>query len=181
MIDAKLHVVALAVLVLVTGGVHATQNRKPSVWREVSSKDGSFSVLLPHNDQGPEYLGTEMHLGPQATKITGHRVAGYEGDVVYRIDYFDLPPAEYKAYLEDACEQTVTKSEGRLTCKTLSLNGYPGMESKTTSNGEFGFLRYYFVKQRLYVVAVTRLKAGDVPKNLDEFLDSFKLIRNWSQ
>jgi hypothetical protein len=158
-------------------GQTSTQHN-PSEWRELLWKGAGCSVLLPHNSDSPEYLDSEIRLPRQTREIAGHRIVGYEGDTMYSIDYYDLPLSVSKNYLEYARKEGLAASNGRSTYRAISLDGNPGVEFKLQSGRHFALTRRYVVKQRLFLLAITKLERGPAPKNVDVFLNSFKLVTN---
>jgi hypothetical protein len=73
----------------------SVDRHNPSEWKELVVKAGRYTVLLPHNDESPEYFDAYLAMpsGNGAAKIPAHRFGGSEGDVMYMADYCDLPSA----------------------------------------------------------------------------------------
>ena len=168
-------IVVLLVLIITVFGQSAREHN-PSEWMEFRWKNAGCSVLLPHNSDSPEYLDAEIQDYGDVGKIKGHRVIGYAGDVMYSVDYYDLPPQVSKTYLQDVRKKTLRGAKGKVSYRAVSLDGNPGVEFKVRSKRHFALTRRYLVKQRLFIVAITKLDPGTAPKNIDMFLNSFKLI-----
>jgi hypothetical protein len=172
--------IVLLLVLRITMFGQSVREHNPSEWGEFLWKIAGCSVLLPHNSDSPEYLDAEIPHYGDAGKIKGHRVIGYEGDVMYSVDYYDLPPQVSKTYLQDVRKETLRRAKGRVSYRAVSLDGNSGVEFTVRSKRHFALTRRYLVKQRLFIVAITKLDPGSAPKNVDMFLNSFKLISDWS-
>ncbi|MEW6736094.1 MAG: hypothetical protein AB1489_32675 [Acidobacteriota bacterium] len=136
-------------------------------WKEFSSKEGKFSVLLPNtpnNDSTDKELKFKLNIGPRVYGIV--RTQEFQEGHTRR----DTLDAMAKGFM--------TVSQGRLIDKKfITINNYPGVSIKFETDDPQGITeaRYYLVGQYMYVlIAFTR--TGNSEDNADKFLNSFRLL-----
>lgn len=154
-------------------------------WKEFSSRDGGFSVLLPGtpvaHTQTSEYDGGKVEAHVFAWRGT------YSG---YGVTYFDVPrggdgtktASDFLAGGVDA----VARQAGAqlLERKDVNLGEYPGQYYRVrAATGLVMLGKMFAVKNRLYMlnVSMTDKGAPDLilksrERNAATFLDSFKLL-----
>jgi hypothetical protein len=162
------------------------QTQVPRDWKEVSSKDGGFSVALPGT---PEKDSEALDLPPfgktQVSSIIGHLK---QGQCLFMAQYNAFPRQITKDKdiegLFDATRDRMLKDEPGLKKvgeQRISWKENPGKEFDYKADSRKGKL---VVKQRVYLVNHQRfyvlwgMAADDVASatNVDAFLDSFKLV-----
>ncbi len=146
-----------------------------ATWREYTSTDGHFSVLM---------VGT-----PRQTENAGfHTVAcAPQKGVVYQVTYGDKPvdkefqgkPDGVEKYLYRTCEVLVGKLGGRLTeGKKIALGDIPGYEITVEVEApEPGVhrIRVYQSGDRYYQVEAFAPKDVVTSEQANKFFDSFKI------
>lgn len=154
----------------------SVDRHNPSEWKEHVVKAGRFAVLLPYNDDSPEYFEAYLTMpsGNSAAKIPAHRFGGSEGDVMYMADYCDLPADLSKRILADI--KTDLEKDPTATYKSISIDSHPGLEFEAHGPRGLEIGRVYLVGQRLYSLFVSRPENTTAPNNTGRFLASFRLL-----
>lgn len=153
-------------------------NAVGAAWKEFTSKEGGFSVLMP---------GTPKHTKDNlpAELVQHSFMLQLDGDhVTYLVAYIDYPkPAlgsadKIKKRMDVSRDGLVQPMKGKVQDeKTISLKGHPG-RSFTTKLPDGGTwpIRIYAVKQRIYQLAVMNDKGHGSSKEALKFLESFTLL-----
>ena len=157
----------------------------PKAWKEFSSAQGVFTVLLPGipTRQSRE---TDSAAGP-ADYIT---YTLQTEAAVYFIAYVDFPEVPYdekgvKKILDGGRDGALKTINGKLISETeISLRGIPGRALAVEGPGELLRARIYLAGLRLYLVMLVANKnqiatpesAGLYEAAVDRFLSSFKLM-----
>ena len=158
-------------------------------WKEVVSKEGGFTILMP-SAVGPAQTKEEKEsFGP--VKVTTQIAAVPDTKQVYVTAFSDLPEAEAAKGYEAVCKKMLTdmnkndKATKVASEKKITLGNVTGMEYRLEAGpgkgpGEISqaLVRMYLVKNRLYVVAAGALEGNLVEPDALKFLDSFKLADN---
>jgi len=150
-------------------------------WREYSSEDGSFSVLLPGTpDEQTETVTTE--LGDISLTIL---MAQPDESMIYFISYSDYPAAAVAAsdplsLLASARDSTVDSQGGSLTGQyRITLGEHPGLAfiADVKMEGRDAVLRArnYIVGNRLYQVFAMAYRESDSVDEMNRFFQSFRL------
>ncbi len=163
----------------------AAQNVKPNAvtpWKTYTAKQGRFSVLMPGE---PKMISAPVTLetGDKAT-MWGIAAAETATRTAYISAYMDMPIAiDPKSNLaQTSLEngiQTLVESHGYevISRSRFALKGYPGQEIRyRLQNGNTGRCRIFLVKARLYFLTVESVQDSLVQKNVDRFMQSFKLL-----
>ena len=161
----------------------------PKRWKEFSSQEGGFKVLLPGK--------------PQASDTTAKSAVGdlaihtftYQGVIGYTVLYIDYPanvqdPASTKKFFDamrDGGISNVAQANPRIVKETdFSLGGHPGRSLQIELAGDMVIrIRYIALKNRVYNLIATSRKAqanimgseNDYELIATAFLDSFQLTK----
>ena len=153
---------------------------KGASWKEFTSQEGGFSVLLPGQPK-IERQTTETAVGPLA--FTMHTVELSFGSVAYVASYNDYPPSlisddEKNAILDGVVEGALGPKANLKKSEPISIDGHPGREfTGTVKDGYEYTSRTYLVNQRLYQLNVVSTP-GKVPaEDKRKYFDSFKLLK----
>jgi hypothetical protein len=148
-------------------------------WKEFSSSEGRFSVLMPGTpSEKTSKVNTEV--GP--VDMFSFRVT--QEDSGYDVNYNDYPDAVVEAsdagsMLDGARDGIVSSLQGKLLTEfIISLDGYPGRDIRVEGpDGEHTVrTRLYLVDNRLYQLTVVTPKEDSFSKDVAKFLDSFELL-----
>ncbi|MBA2733794.1 MAG: hypothetical protein H0U54_12985 [Acidobacteria bacterium] len=168
-------VVAISIAVLWKFGNSASAS---SGWQEYKSQDDSFRVEMPVKPI--ERINSQMT--PTAGELQTHVMMGNQRQGVYVIAYTDYPDDTVDISFDSAAQEAVENAGGTLVSKkSVSLDGYPGMEIEMVISpdrirgGGRGICRIYWAAPRLYFVYIGAAESSDVYNTRTKFLDSFKL------
>ena len=146
-------------------------------WKEFTSKDGRFKVLMLGTPKQYK-LDTESDFG----KGVLHMNTVMVGKTMYGANFCDFPAeikkAPLKQVLDSSRDGTVANLEGKLASeRDIKLGAYAGREIQIEVAGgkQLFRVRVYLVDQRLHQVVVFGTKEAATGKDADKFLDSFKL------
>lgn len=156
----------------------------PKAWKEFSSAEGRFSVLLP----SVPTERVELHDSPVG-KLEVHNFT-LRTFAEYGVMYVEYPPnieeeGNVRAFLDNIRDGGVRRVKGTvLEEKDISLGGHPGRYMLVRIGDGYTLrAKTFVVKNRLYqVIIITRDK--DAPEGIikfheetaAKFLDSFKLV-----
>lgn len=145
----------------------------PKGWNEHVSEKGKFSVLLP-GVPTLLYQRGDAELGTVVVYVTKFE----KGAHVWQVAYSDLPviPPDAMADKKLLELRGVRNSADRGSAKTLTLNGNPALEFKTSfPDGKYvRVTRVILVKQRIYELwAITDARKA-ASEEVTKFFDSFK-------
>jgi hypothetical protein len=169
-------IVAILALCLLAG----CNSKSP--WKEFSSTEGRFTVLLPGS---AKEKSEESPYGQGTLTIHSCKLFREKEDETYRILYVDYPSSELERMgrnrvLDRAVQDVLsaTLSE-QLSKQEVSLNGVAGLEVKAKdATGKYlVFARVYLAGNRIYEVEVTCREKDLVSENVSKFLDSFQLTK----
>jgi hypothetical protein len=150
-----------------------------STWREVSSKEGGFSALMP-DEPKTNVIYTETRKGGLYT----HTISASDEEWnEYLVSWTEYP----KDSIEDrATEKTFNRmrdalvgfKEGKvLSDNALTLEGHPARAvTFETKDEQLTNVRFYFVENRLYQVMVHSRNGNKNAADAERFLNSFKLL-----
>ena len=146
-------------------------------WKEFTSKEGRFKVLMPGAPM-QDKAETESDFG----KGVLHMNTVQTGKTMYGAHYCDFPAAIKKVPLKQVYDSSRDGAAANLEAKLVSekdvkLGEHPGRETQIeVAGGKRLFrTRVYLVDQRLYQVVVFGTKEAATSKEADKFLESFKL------
>ncbi|MBA3453314.1 MAG: hypothetical protein H0T42_09510 [Deltaproteobacteria bacterium] len=150
-----------------------------AVWKAFTKKNANFSVMMPGTPK--EETATEQTAaGP--IKLWQASVIG--GTKAYFVSYSDLPKSTWKGdpktMLEGARDGAAKRVQGKVvTDRELKLaDRYPGREFKVLVGDKLELTqRVYLVKHRLYQVNMGCMVKGCTEAEVQEYLDSFKLLK----
>ena len=161
----------------------------PKRWKEFSSQEGGFTVLLPGTPQVSS--NTEQ---TQSGQLVTHTFS-YKGLIECDVIYFDCPinvedPSQVKKlfdYMRDGGLANVAKGNPRLIKETdFSISGHPGrfLHIDVAENTVIR-MKFIAVKKRVYSLVAASEKArpnvmgyeNDYQEIAMAFLDSFKLTK----
>jgi hypothetical protein len=149
-------------------------------WKPLTSKPGKFMVLMPGE---PKEQTQEVPTPAGKIKVTMYIVE--KDAIAYFASYNDYPPelvqkSDAETMLNGARDGAVANVKGKLTDeKKIKIDAYPGRDISFEALGGMFVARsrIYLVKDRLYQVMVLAPKANGLPKEIDKYLDSFKLTK----
>jgi hypothetical protein len=145
-------------------------------WKEFAPKEGKFRVLMPGTPEASE-VKFESEFGP----ATFHMNTVEEGESFYGAHYSDYTEAikklpvkrVYDASRDGAAENMKGKVVGEGDVK---LGAHAGREIRIEVDGRSLFrARVFLVGTRLYQVVYFGPKGAATSKEVDRYLDSFKL------
>jgi hypothetical protein len=150
-----------------------------SSWREVSSKEGGFSALMP-DEPKTNVIYTETRKGGLYT----HTVSASDEEwneylvswTVYPQDSIEAKATENTfRRMRDAL---VAFKEGKLLSDTpLTLEGHPARAfTFETKDGQLTSVRFYFVGRRIYEVMARMRNGTKNARDAERFQHSFKLL-----
>ncbi|MDW8365330.1 MAG: hypothetical protein RMK49_05760 [Abditibacteriales bacterium] len=149
-------------------------------WKEFRSPAGRFSVRLPGAPK-EDKQAIDTAAGKIDMFLFTYEVSN---DVAYLIIYSDYPEdlivnADKTKMLDGARDGAVKNVKGTLRSeKNISLSGWLGREIVIDTPDDPASTiksRMYLVKNRLYQVMAVMPKGKETSKDVDKFLDSFKL------
>lgn len=161
----------------------------PKRWKEFSSQEGGFKVLLP----GVPIVFDTTHQTPSGDVVI-HWVR-YKGVIGQDVTYIDYAvnvedPLAVKKFLDDVRDGGLTniaKGNARIIKEVeISVEGHPGRFIRIEmADGTVIRAKYVAVKNRLYSVSATCRKGrpnmmgseNDYEEMAMAFLDSFQLTR----
>jgi hypothetical protein len=153
---------------------------KGANWKEFTSQEGGFSVLLPGQPK-VERQTTETAVGPLA--FTMHTVELGFGSIAYIASYNDYPPSliadgDKNAILDGVVEGALGSKANLKKSDPISIDGHPGREfTGTVKDGYEYTSRAYLVNQRLYQLNIVSTP-GKVPaEDKRKYFESFKLLK----
>lgn len=171
----RFRLAAMSVAFLVAVG--ASQAQDKAEWKEFSSKEGRFKVLLPGKPQE-----RKQPVGNNIEQVQ-YLIDG--GDRAYLIAYQDdanfknADDAVVKQALGAGRDAAVASLKGKLLSqKEFKFDKkYSGLEFQIDipDSGIYRS-RIFMVKERLYQITVLGPKDVATSKEADKFLDSFKLV-----
>jgi hypothetical protein len=152
-----------------------------SEWREFSSRQGRFSVLMP----GTPKEETEVKEFPVVGRGETHLFVLASESGVCVAAYLDLPGLARqtqafcdsfgKGFLKSIGEATAKGAGGKVVKDTdISFGKDPGKEILIEAPAGLATARAYFIKRRGYQLIIAPA-AGSDPGNVKRFLDSFKV------
>jgi hypothetical protein len=167
---------SIALLLVAVGAISVSADDQPE-WKEFTSKEGRFKVLMPGTPKQQQH-DTESDFGKGVLYMNSVQA----GRTMYGANYCDFPAEIKKAPLKQVYDSSrdgaVANLEGKLAGeKDIKLDDYPGRELQIdVAGGKLVFrARVYLVDQRLYQVVVFGTQEAVTSKAAEKFLDSFKL------
>ncbi len=155
---------------------------KSNAWKPYSTKQGRFSVVMPGDTK---VISTPVNLG-SGDKSTMWGVISAEAATrtLYISAYMDLPASiDPKSQMaQDSLDQGIDgliagQGYDVISRTRFALKGYPGQEIRyQLQNGHTGRCRVFLVKARLYFLIVESEQDAPEQKNVDRFMQSFKLL-----
>jgi hypothetical protein len=169
------HAVPVLVLALLASAAGAAQNE----WKEFTSPEGRFRVLLPGKPE-VQKLAVNTALGPQDLHM--HRAAGSPHSFV--VIYTDNPEAALKdrggnQFLDDVRDGFMKSIRGKLVAeKKATVDSNPGREMLIEVPGGVNVVsRLCLVKNRMYQLVAIGPKEKSAAPEITRFFDSFKLVK----
>jgi len=150
-------------------------------WKEFSSKQGKFSVLMPGEPQ--EQIDDKEFPGVGKGQV--HLFSFSNDSGFYLVGYLDIPGLAGqtqafcdgfgKGFLDSIGEGTAKGARGSVVKDTdITIGNSPGKEILIQVPTGLATARAYFIKRRGYqLIAVP--SGTDGASNVKKFLDSFKL------
>jgi hypothetical protein len=157
-----------------------TPESAQSEWREFSSRQGGFSVLMPGTPQET----TEAKEFPIVGKGVIHLFVLANESGVYVAGYLEIPGLAQqsqafcdsfgKGFLKSIGEGTAKGAGGKVVKDTdISFGKDPGKEILIEVPAGLATARAYFIKRRGYQLLAA--PSGNDVGNVKKFLDSFKV------
>jgi TonB family protein len=154
----------------------------PNNWKEFSSTEGGFLVLLP-GKPSEEAQSVDSPFGKLDL-----RLLTLKSTALYTVMFVDYPQTadikDTKAFLDGLRDNGIKAAKGTLLEeKEIALDGSQGRFLKVQmSNGYISRTKFYLVKNRLYQLSIVTWDKNAPAEILrfhneiaDKFLDSFKL------
>jgi hypothetical protein len=136
-------------------------------WKEFTSAEGNFRILVPETPQ--QQIVAERNL---------HQFSAAAGTESYGLAYRDFPPnTDWENTVNSERDSIVNGLHGSVIDeKRTSVEGYPGKWIRFVGQNTSGELTIYFVEQRLYVLHAFVPNSVPRPENFSTFLNSFRLL-----
>lgn len=174
-------VIVLALLVFVGLWIlNAIKSPESEEWREFSSSEGGFSVLMP-GDPTKKIETVNTMFGPIDTPV----FSLVQKDAIYAVTYCEYPATLVQASTPDAILDNVfnsVKASGKLIGESIiSLNGCPGRELEVELEPEESDvlvtmkIRMFMIDNRICRAMVATPKGRATSEDAMKFLDSFKV------
>jgi hypothetical protein len=148
-------------------------------WREVSSTEGGYAVLLPAK---PERATREVMIGDM--RLVLHMASVHKNGMAFGIAHATLPSvtADGGRLLADARDALVRNIGGRITAeRTVLIGGRPAWEfaAEGTAEGEPMRLaaRLLATNDRFYQVVFVGRAGRGTESDVSMFLESFRLLQ----
>jgi len=147
-------------------------------WREVSSAEGGYAVLLPAK---PERASREVAIG--ATRLVLNMASVHKDGMAFGVAYAALPAAttDPDRLLSDARDALVRNIDGRLaTDRALDIGGHPTREfvAVGAAAGEPMRVRARVLaaNDRYYQIVFIGAAGRGTDSEVSMFLESFRLL-----
>jgi hypothetical protein len=147
-------------------------------WKEFRSVEGNFSVSMPGEvEVESQEIESEVGALPTYTFTATEKTAAY---VVAYTDYpadsiGDVDPAAILDGARDGVQESLNGTIVRE--RNITISGHPGRDLEMKSGEMQVRSNIYLVGSRMYqVIAVVPTK-GKMPKSVEKFLASFKLLK----
>ena len=136
-------------------------------WKEFTSAEGNFRILVPEAPQ--EQIVAERNL---------HQFSAAVGAESYGLSYADFPPnTDWESTVNSERDSIVNSLSGLVVDeKRTSVEGYPGKWIRFVGQNTNGELTIYCVENRVYVLHAFAPKSTPRPENFSTFLNSFRLL-----
>lgn len=159
-----------------------SQQSTPQEWREFSSREGGFSILMP----GTPKEEIETKEFPEVGKAVSHMFGFVDDSGFYMAGYVEIPglAKQSQEFCDDfgggflkSIGEAIANGAGGKVVKDMDISAGTRLGREILIDVPGGRLtaRAYFVKRRGYqLLAAPTASTGD-PGNIKKFLDSFKL------
>jgi len=148
-------------------------------WKAYQKKDANLEVMMPGTPK-EDSSTEETAAGPiklwQASFIATSKA--------YFVSYSDLPKSTWKGdpktMLEGARDGAAKRVQGKVVAdrELMLADKYPGREFKVVVGEKMELTqRVYLVKHRLYQINMGCMAKGCTDEEVQEYLNSFKLIK----
>ena len=157
----------------------------PDPWRQLTSEEGRFSVLIPGNPV-EEMQTIDSSAGPVSQYLFSVQKAGNELYVCAYNDFPDYIVDDYQVAFDAGRDGILRGTEGQIVDEQdLDIDGHPGRALTITRTIEGVEARqqvhFYLVENRLYqllvIMPADRFASADAAK----FFDSFTLLPESSE
>lgn len=153
-----------------------------SIWKPFSSQEGGFTILMPGS---PTEDQRNINTKVGAVPVNSFYVVR-PNEALYGVAYADLPKEaslntlDINQLLNSFASGFAQGSGGRVVSqKNIRLGNFPGREIRLQyQQGETGRGRIFLANQRLYQVVVITSKESSLPKSIEGFFKSFRLLNN---
>ncbi|HWS88280.1 MAG TPA: ankyrin repeat domain-containing protein [Pyrinomonadaceae bacterium] len=184
-------------LLLIVGGSSfiylrgAAANKEPA-WREYKPAHEGFAVRMPGETVVKEMTINVSGMGPVPGKLMSAELGANGECAIGYFDYgrytADLTNADFEEHaqgmLDAGADSVVAGVKFKpLSRKSITLDGYQGLEMEGTPPDEvkgrrplYHTFRIYLVPPRLYFISVVGPVTGALYKEKETFLDSFRLL-----
>jgi len=147
-------------------------------WKLYSNEEANLSVMMPD----------EPKVDSSVEKTVAGDITLWQASVIteskaYFVSYSDMPESTWKGdpkkMLEGARDGAAQRVKGKIVAdRTLKLAGkYPGREFKVVVGTMELTQRVYLVNHRLYQVNMGCLTGKCTSKEIQEYLNSLKLLK----
>ncbi|MBN2572894.1 MAG: hypothetical protein JXA68_12255 [Ignavibacteriales bacterium] len=150
---------------------------------EFVAKDGGFAVEFPSE---PERMTQSVPTEVGDIQMTIYQAMSSDGNVVYFVSYNDYPAelveqGDPESMLEEGMNGALgTYSSQLISSKKIKYGDHPGIEFFAGGESQ-GYAinvkaRMYLVENRLYQALVLGLEGSIDEDEMDEFLETFRLL-----
>jgi hypothetical protein len=139
-------------------------------WKEASSPEGKFTVLMP---------GTPKEQSRTQAGITNHIFALEVKDGAYMVSYLDVPPGTPANY-SLAIQAAAANRQGKGVKESdITIEGHEGKAYEFEMGNPKGYAvgRIVLVNNRLYQLLVMGANISSSDADVQKFLNSFKLTK----
>ena len=164
-------------LVLMTLGAAALAQTPASQWITYQSPDGQFSARFPSAPRA----STQESKNRDGQPMTQHLLSAQEGDSVFQIGYFAIPPDQVFTFPE-ARDGMVRNVNGTLLSETpITVSGYPGMDLVVTADAQgYSYVintRVVHTPRRAYFIQTVQLRTAPYQaEKTAQFLSSLRIM-----
>jgi hypothetical protein len=163
-------------LLVIIGLFSFAQSTRAQSWIEFQSKEGAFSILMPHQP-ARQSEPARTDAGPVDTIM----YAAGTDTTSYVVIYSDFPFApssaeETNKRLDKGRDGGLARTKGKLVSESrIMLDGHLGREIKVRLDEGFLLVRIYAVNERVYQIIIAGTEAAIASPDAARFFNSFKL------
>jgi hypothetical protein len=175
----RLLLIGLTVSLLMIAAQKKPKTKSGPRWKEFTSKEGGFSVLLPGI---PMQDKKALQIGSRRAELNSFVVEQKREETAYIVVYCDFPGATWKGdspeeRLECARARAIASSKGKpVSEKKIKLGTFSGRELRFDVKDKGQVRQQLFaVKERLFQLMIAGPKDMTNSQDAGKFFKSFKL------